>query len=90
MKKSIIIIFAICNVITFFWLTKFPDVLMFNLVTFFVLPLIVIALVVVSIFLDFYKKKQFIKYTFHKVVVIIMLIIIMLQYKYLSTELIVR
>jgi hypothetical protein len=88
MKKSIITI-ALFNIVTFFWLTKFPDVLMFNLIAFFVLPLIVIVLILVSILFDFYRKKQFINYIFYKIVIIIMLIFIILQYKCLSAELIV-
>ena len=90
MKKAYIIFLTICNVLTFFWLTKFPDILMFNLITFFILPLTVIALILGSILLDFYKGQKFTNHIFYKGVIIIFLIVIMLQYKYISAELIVR
>jgi len=91
MKKYFIIIglAALYNVLSYWWLHIHPDVLMFNLVTFFVIPSLIIGIVGLTLIISLFKKNYTKSGMLWKFILIMLLVLVMLQYNAFASELVV-
>jgi uncharacterized membrane protein len=77
------------NVLSCWWQYMHPDVFMFNLVTFFVIPCLMIGIVGLTIVISLLKKKYTKNELLCKFILIMLLVFVMLQYNSFSSELVV-
>lgn len=91
MKKYFIIIAlaTLYNVLSYWWLHTHPDALMFNLVTFFVIPCFMIAIVGLTVIISLFKKDYTKNGLFWKFILIMLLVFVTLQFNAFSSELVV-
>ena len=80
---------AIFNLLTYWWLKIHPDVFMFNLLTFFVLPCILVGIIILTVIISLFKKNCTKKELVLKFVLIILLVLVIFQYNTFTNEIVV-